>query len=376
MLPLKIQRVLPDRQDPIISITSPPCQFFFLISSLTSSILSGYVLSQLLSLLTRSWLIDRRQRVVVDGEVSNWKSVLSGVPQGSVLGPILFLIYINDLDDDITSKVLKFADDTKVFRKIKSDTDRQQLQDDLNKLTEWYEKWQMLFNYGKCKCLHTGHGNEDAQYTMGDTVLNTTIKEKDLGLTISADMKVSEQCAIAAAKGNQILGLIRRNIVYKEKELIIPLYKTIVRPHLEYCIQAWRPYRKKDIDILERVQRRATKMIQKLRNISYEMRLKECGLTTLETRRLRGDQIEVFKILNGYENIDRNIFFSVKEERRTRGHGVTLAKKQCRLDIRTFSFSQRTVNEWNRLSADCVSGSSVNMFKNKIDMYLSRAGYI
>ena len=279
-------------------------------------------------------------------DVSNWKSVLSGVPQGSVLGPILFLIYINDLDEDITSKVLKFADDTKVFRKIESDADRQQLQDDLNKLNEWSEKWQMLFNYGKCKCLHTGHGNEDAQYTMGDTVLNTTVKEKDLGLTISADMKVSEQCAIAAAKGNQILGLIRRNIVYKEKELIILLYKTIVRPHLEYCIQAWRPYRKKDIDILERVQRRATKMIQKLRNISYEMRLKECGLTTLETRR------------------------------RTRGHGITLAKKQCRLDIRKFSFSQRTVNEWNRLSADCVGASSVNMFKNKIDMYLRRAGYI
>ena len=163
------------------------------------------------------WLIDRRQSVVVDGEVSNWKSVLSELPQGSVLGPILFLIYINYLDDDITSKVLKFADDTKVFRKIKSDADRRQLQDDLNKLTEWSEKWQMLFNYGKCTCLHRGHGNEDAQYTMGDTVLNTTVKENDLGLTISADMKVSEQCAIAAANGNQIIGIIRRNIVYKEK---------------------------------------------------------------------------------------------------------------------------------------------------------------
>ena len=151
----------------------------------------------------------------------------------------------------------------------------------------------MVFNYGKSKCLHTGHGDEDAQYTMGDTVLNTTVKEKDLELTISADMKVSEKCAIAAAKGHHMFGLIRRNIVYREKELIIPLYKTIVRPHLEYCIQTWRPYRKKDIDILERVQR-ATKMIQKLRNISYEMHLNECGLTTLETRRLRGDQIEVF----------------------------------------------------------------------------------
>ena len=146
------------------------------------------------------WLIDRRQRVVVEGEVSNWKSVLSGVSHGSVMGTILFLININDLDDDITSKVLKFADDTKVFRKIKSDEDRQHLQDDLNKLTEWSEKWQMLFNYGKCKCLHTEHGNEDAQYTMGDPVLNTTLKENDLGLIISADMKVSEQYAIAAAK--------------------------------------------------------------------------------------------------------------------------------------------------------------------------------
>ena len=153
-----------------------------------------------------------------------------------------------------------------MFRQIKSDADRQQLQYDLNKLTEWSEKWQMLCNFGKCKCLHTGHGNEDAQYTMGGTLLNTTITGKDLGLAISADMKESEQCGIAAAKGNKILGLIRRNIVYKEKELIIPLYKTIVRPHLEYCIQAWRPYRKKDIDILERVQRKATKMIQKFRN--------------------------------------------------------------------------------------------------------------
>ena len=104
-------------------------------------------------------------------------------------------------------------------------------------------------------------------------------------------------------------------------------------------------------------------MKKNLRNISYELRLTECGLTTLETRRLRGDQIEVFKILNGYENIDTKLFSSVKEERRTRGHGVTLAKKQCRLDIRTFSFSQRTVNEWNRLSAESVGASSVNKFK-------------
>ena len=139
---------------------------------------------------------------------------------GSILGRILFLKYINDLDDGIIrSKVLTFPDITIVFRKMKSIADRQQLQDDLIKMLEWSEKWQMLFNFGKCKCLHTGRGNEYAQYTMGGTVLNTTVKEKDVGLTISADMKVSEQCGIAAVKGNQMLGLIRRNIVYNEKEL-------------------------------------------------------------------------------------------------------------------------------------------------------------
>ena len=131
----------------------------------------------------------------------------------------------------------------------------------------------------------------------------------------------------------------------------------------------------KDIDTLERIQRRATKMIPELRDLSYEERLKECGLTTLETRRLRGDQIEVFKILNGYENIDRNMFFSLKKDSRTRGHEVKLVKDQCRLDIRKHSFSQRTINEWNKLSTDCVTASSVNMFKNKVDTYLRRAGY-
>ena len=147
----------------------------------------------------------------------------------------------------------------------------------------------MLLNFGKCKCLHTGHCNLDVNYKMGDTILGNTVKEKDLGITISADMNISKQCGIAASKGNQILPLIRRNITYA------PLYKTIVRPHLEYCIQAWIPCSKTDIFILERIQRRATKMIPELRSLSYEERLKECGLTTLETRRLRGDQIKVFR---------------------------------------------------------------------------------
>ena len=135
-----------------------------------------------------------------------------------------------------------------------------------DKLIRWSEKWQMLFNFGKCKCLHTGPGNTGMIYELGGTILSKTVKEKDLGVSMNANMKVSEQCRIAASKGNQVLGMIRRNITYTEKSLIVPLYKAIVKPHLEYCIQAWSPYLRKDIDMLEQIQSRATKLIPGLRS--------------------------------------------------------------------------------------------------------------
>ena len=159
------------------------------------------------------WLTDRRQRVVIDGEVSSWKSVLGGVPQGSVPGPILFLVYINNLEEGVTVKILgKFADDTKLFTKTNEIGDKQNVQDDIDKLVKWSEKWQMLFNFGKCKCLHIGPGNASMNYEMGGTILSIIVKEKDLGVTMNANMKVSEQCRIAASKGNQVLGMIRINI--------------------------------------------------------------------------------------------------------------------------------------------------------------------
>ena len=179
------------------------------------------------------WLTDRKQRVVVDGEASSWKSVLSGVPQGSVLGPMLFLVYIDDLEEGVTGNILSFADDTKLFRKTKEIGDKQKLQDDIDKLVRWSEKWQMLLHFGKCECLHTGPGNTGMNYEMGGTILSKTVKEKDLGVSMNANMKVSEQCRIAASKGNQVLGMICRSKTYKEKSLIVCLYKVIVRPHLE-----------------------------------------------------------------------------------------------------------------------------------------------
>ena len=192
------------------------------------------------------------------------------------------------LEWPLTGNILKFADDTKLFRKTKEIGDKQKLQDDIDKLVRWSEKWQILFNFGKCKCLHTGPGNTGMNYAMGGTILSKTVKKKYLGVTMNANLKVSGQCRIAASKGNQVLGLIRRSITYKEKSLIVPLYKAMVRPHLEYCIQAWSPYLRKDIDMLEKIQRRATKLIPGLRDLRYEERLKGCGLTILETCRLGG----------------------------------------------------------------------------------------
>ena len=148
-------------------------------------------------------------------------------------------------------------------------------------------------------------------------------------------------------------------IFYREKNLIIPLYKSIVRPHLEYCIQAWRPRLKKDTDKLERVQRRATKLIPELRILSYEDRVQQCKFTTLETRRVRGDQIEVFKITYGIEGLDSGMLFKYRTDNRTQGHSWALAKERCKLDIRKYAFPQRRINERNRLPGECVSVNNV-----------------
>ena len=123
------------------------------------------------------------------------------------------MVYINDLEEGVTGKILKFADDTKLFKKLrKLEINKKYTQDDIDKLVKWSEKWQMLFNFGKCKCLHTGPGNTGMNYEMGGTILSKPVKEKELEVTMNANMKVSEQCRIAASKGNQVIGMIRRNI--------------------------------------------------------------------------------------------------------------------------------------------------------------------
>jgi ribonuclease P/MRP protein subunit RPP40 len=168
-------------------------------------------------------------------------------------------------------------------------------------------------------------------------------------------------------KANAVLGMIKRNIHFKSKDVMVKLYKSLVRPRLEYCIQAWCPYLKKDIDRLERVQRRATRMIEGYWDLSYEERLEKTGLIPLEKRRVRGDLIEVFKMMKGFDNVDFNKFFKISNIKNTRGHFYKLSKQRCKGERRRNFFTQRVINYWNKLPQEVIEADSVNSFKNKLD---------
>ena len=250
------------------------------------------------------WLNGRQQRVVLNGNVSSWLYVISGVPQGSILGPLLFLIFINDIDKGIVSKLLKFADDTKLVGTVSSEVEIEQLRTDLERLYSWSIDWQMLFNTDKCKVMYFGYKNNTASYSLGNVNIQSGKEEKDLGIIINQTLKSSQQCVAAANTANRTLGMINRTFVNKHSNIMLRLYQTLVRPKLEYCVQAWRPYLKKDIDLLEKVQRMATRLMTSDKSLSYtDDRLQKFGLTIRETRRLRGDLIEVFKMFKGFDNI-------------------------------------------------------------------------
>lgn len=194
--------------------------------------------------------------------------------------------------------------------------------------------------------------------------------EKDLGVYIGNDLKPSTQCIKSAGKARSVLSLIRRNFKRLDSTDFRLLYKTFVRPHLEYCVQAWSPHLIKDIQCLEKVQRAATRLVPALKKRPYEERLKCLGLTTLEERRRRGDLIETFKIMTGRERVDRSQFFKPSDTGHDcRGHSMKLAVTGCRTDARKHFFSHRVVQPWNGLTQHVVDAPSVNAFKNRLDRY-------
>ena len=318
----------------------------------------------------RSWLADRQQRVVLNGFKSEWGQVISGVPQGSVLGPLLFLIYINDLDSGISSDISKFADDTKIGRVIRSDLDVFALQTDLDRMNEWSKIWQMKFNISKCKVLSIGRGNPHNKYTLNHEELASSEFEKDLGVIVNSDLRLGKQCLEARNKANRVLGFIFRSVKSRSPDVILKLYLALVRPHLDYAVQFWSPHYRKDINLLESVQRRMTKRIQGMKDIPYEMRLKKLNLHSLERRRLRGDLIEVFKWYRGYNKGDVSRILRISNQDRTRNNGFKIDKNRYKREIGKNWFSNRVVDEWNGLSSQIVSARTIESFKRRLDRHM------
>ena len=330
-----------------------------------------------------SWLSGRQQRVVLNGYASEWSPVESGVPQGSVLGPTCFVIFINDIDevlDLVNGFVYKFADDTKYGRVVTNDADREEMQRNIDRLMEWADKWQMNFNLTKCKVLHAGSSKERYVYTMGGyapggTILENVSEEKDIGVIIHESLKPSVQCTKASNKANSVLGQMRRAFHYRDRIVWLGLYKTFVRPHLECSVQAWSPWLVRDIEAIERVQKRAVKMVTGLDGLSYEEKLKRVGLQSLYDRRIRGDVIQVWKYIHCYPyTLDDTLLLFVRDHcSRTTRHSskpLDLVKPRARLDVRKHSFAVRCVDRWNALPARIQNIDDLVNFEIEYDKFI------
>ena len=233
-------------------------------------------------------------------------------------------------------------------------------------------------NISKCKFLSFGN-SLDAAYTIidpttGDRVqLSECSEEKDLGIWYTSDLKPSTQCRKAVAKAMQALGLIKRSFKFISNESFLVLYKLYVRPALEYCASAWSPYLLKDIDLMEQVQHRATKLVKGIADLPYEEQLTTLGLHSLFCRRQRGDLIETYKIINKVNDVQ--VGFTLSNSSRTRGHPYKLVKQRSHLDLQKHFFTNRIIDQWNHLPPFVVTADNINLFKSRLDSYWDTIGY-
>lgn len=319
----------------------------------------------------KAFLSNRLQRVKINNSLSSPKPVTSGIPQGSLLGPILFLIFINDLPNKIQSNIKLFADDTKIF----NITDNSKmLQEDIDTLLDWSKTWDLHFNIEKCKVLHIGLNNHKNSYYMNNTVISVTTQEKDIGVTFDPLLNFGNHIVKIVSEANRVVGLIKHCFCHLDVESLRLLIQSLVRSKLEYANVIWSPRWKYQSIEIEKVQRRATKLIPATKNLLYEERLKILNLPTLKYRRLRGDLIQTYKIMRGIDNLNPENFFQLKESC-TRNNTDKIYKPYCKTSIKQHFYTQRTINYWNQLKPATKKAETLNHFKKMVDLDLFHLKY-
>ena len=320
------------------------------------------------------FLTGRQQYVIVNGEKSSPGRVTSGIPQGTVLGPLLFVVYINDILENLSAEGFLFADDTKIFRAITSRDDSLNLQSDIDALEKWSKKWGMEFNRKKCHVLSLGkfeNTKHTHRYHLGGDEIEHVFTEKDLGITIDSELTYEEHVANKIRVANGIVGLMRRSFSYLDPMSFKKLFCAFVRPHLEYGQSVWAPHLQKNINAIEKVQIRATKLVDGLKNLEYEERLRRCDLTTLRFRRMRGDMIEMWKHFNVYDRDILSPSFTPNERPvRNGNHKFQLYQRRPgdgERGVQTNSYYFRTTEIWNGLPTFVVESKTIDSFKNNLD---------
>jgi len=274
-----------------------------------------------------------------------------------VLGPALFNIFVGNMYSGIVCALSKFADDIKLCGAVNMLEGRDAIQRDLDRLERWVRANFMKFNNAKCKVLHMGRGNPKNKYRLGREWIESSPEEKDLWVLVDKKLNISRQCALTAQKANRILGCIKSSVASRLREGILPLFSALVRAHMESCVQLWSPQHRKDMELLERVQSRATKMTRGLEHLSGEERLRNLGMFSLEKRRLQGDLIADFQCLKGACKEAGEELFARACSDRTRSNVFKLQEGRFRLDVRKKFFTVRVVRHQNRLPREVVDES-------------------
>ena len=326
----------------------------------------------------QAFLCHRHQRVVINGVSSTWLPVTSGVPQGSVLGPLLFLLYINDLADNLNSDCRLFADDCTLYRRVTSLHDCAKLQADLSKLYRWTQRWQLHLNISKCKvlCISNKRAPPYMAYTINNATLEWVNSYKYLGIRITSHLRWSEQCRDAASKAMKILNLLRRTMHGTSTEAKKRAFVMLVRPHLEYAAPVWSPHVQRDIETLEHVQRRAAHWIcskwdrtNRKWSKTYEEARKELSWPSIRDRHIFLTFCQIFKIIHSLDCINFDSYLSYSS-RPSRSHNQTFRCVPSRLNCYRFSFFINAPFLWNSLPPQIVSTESYLLFKSRMRNYL------